>query len=73
MINPQWLELPMSLTNFYGPKDIRANEIRLYINKAIKAFLNYAKSKVEDNIGITPLKMQRSTDKRPRGKSRIVG
>ena len=31
MINPQWLELPMSLTIFYGPKDVRAIEVRLYL------------------------------------------
>ena len=31
MINPEWLELPMSRTIFYGPKDVRAIEIRLYI------------------------------------------
>ena len=30
MINPQWLELPMSRTIFYGPKDVRAIEVRLY-------------------------------------------
>ena len=30
MINPQWLELPMSRTNFLGPKDVRAIEVRLY-------------------------------------------
>ena len=30
MINPHWLELPMSRTIFYGPKDVRAIEIRLY-------------------------------------------
>ena len=30
MINPQWLELPMSQTNFYGPKNVRAIEVRLY-------------------------------------------
>ena len=29
MINPQWLELPMSRTNFHGPKDVRALEVRL--------------------------------------------
>ena len=28
MINPQWLELPMSQTIFHGPKDVRAIEIR---------------------------------------------
>ena len=31
MINPQWLELPMSRTNFHGPKDVQAIEVRLYI------------------------------------------
>ena len=30
MINPQWLELLMSRTIFYGPKDVRAIEVRLY-------------------------------------------
>ena len=28
--NPQWLELPMSRTNFYGPKDDQAIEVRLF-------------------------------------------
>ena len=32
MINPQWLELPMSRTIFYGPKGVRAIEVRLYTN-----------------------------------------
>ena len=31
IINPQWLELPVSRTYFYGPKDVRAIEIRQYI------------------------------------------
>ena len=31
MINPQWLELPMSRMNFHGPKDVRAIVVRLYI------------------------------------------
>ena len=30
MINPQWFELPLSRTNFYGPKDVRAIEVRLF-------------------------------------------
>ena len=30
MINPQRLELPMPRTNFHGPKDVRAIEVRLY-------------------------------------------
>ena len=29
MINPQWLELPISRTNFHGPKDVRAIEVWL--------------------------------------------
>ena len=32
MINPQWLELPMSCINFHIPKDVRAIEILLYID-----------------------------------------
>ena len=35
MINPQWLELPMSRTNFHGPKDVRAIEVRLYLNRRV--------------------------------------
>ena len=31
MINPQWLELPISRTNLHGPIDVRAIKIRLYI------------------------------------------
>ena len=30
MINPQWFKLPMPQTIFYGPKDVRAIEVRLY-------------------------------------------
>ena len=30
MINPHWLELPMSRRNLYGRKDVRAIEVRLY-------------------------------------------
>ena len=33
MINPQWVELPMSRTNFHGPKDFRAIEVRQYMYK----------------------------------------
>ena len=31
VINPQWLELPISRTNLHGPKDVRAIEVRLYL------------------------------------------
>ena len=37
MINPQWLELPMSRTNFHGPKDVRAIEVRLYFYSLLDA------------------------------------
>ena len=32
MINPQWLKLRMSRTNFHGPKDVRTIEVQLYIH-----------------------------------------
>ena len=32
VINPHWLELPLSRTNFHGPKGVRAIEVRLYIH-----------------------------------------
>ena len=32
-INPQWLEPPMSRTIFYGSKDVRAVEVRLYVGR----------------------------------------
>ena len=31
MINPRWFELPLSRTNFNGPKGVRASEVRLYL------------------------------------------
>ena len=31
MIDPQWLELPMSRTSLHGPKDVRVIEGRLYL------------------------------------------
>ena len=30
LINPQWLELPLSRANFHSPKGARAIEVRLY-------------------------------------------
>ena len=30
LINPHWLELPLSRTNFHGPKGVRVIEVRLY-------------------------------------------
>ena len=40
MINPQWLELSISRTNFHGPKDVRAIEVievRLYLDMDAKS------------------------------------
>ena len=34
MINPQWPEQPISRTNFHGHKDVRAVEVRLYLETA---------------------------------------
>ena len=34
MINPQWLELPMSRTNLHGPKDVRVIEVFLCMKYA---------------------------------------
>ena len=31
IINPHWLELPLSRTNFYGPRGVRAIEVLLYM------------------------------------------
>ena len=39
MINPQSLELSMSRTNFHGPDNVRAIEIRLYF--VIRASATY--------------------------------
>ena len=36
MINPQWLQLPISGTNFHGPKEVQAIEVRLYEEKIMK-------------------------------------
>ena len=41
MINPQWLELPISRTNFHGPKDIRAIKVRLYNRNIARCFDSY--------------------------------
>ena len=48
MINPQWLELPMSRTNFHGSKDIRAIEVRLYFK--VLEYLSYIYIKVLENM-----------------------
>ena len=45
MINPQWLELPMSRTNFYSPKDVQAIEVRLYIFNYFD-FASFSRNKI---------------------------
>ena len=49
MINPQWLELPVSRTNFHGPKDVQATEVRLYfiIVKYGEMFYNHHTTKAQ--------------------------
>ena len=41
MINPQWHEQPISRTNFHGPKDVRAIEVRLYLNRLVFVIVFY--------------------------------
>ena len=36
VINPHWLELPLSRINFHGPKGVRAIEVLLYFGKGCK-------------------------------------
>ena len=33
MIKYQWFKLPISRTNFHGPKDVRVIEVLLYLHK----------------------------------------
>ena len=41
MTDPQLLELPMSRTNFHGPKDVRAIEVRLYIGDSSETMFHF--------------------------------
>ena len=43
MIKPQWLEQPVSRTNFHGPKDVRAIEVRLYYDSVVQVSVNFSK------------------------------
>ena len=47
MINLQWLELPMSRTLFYGPKDFR--RLRLLLLKGINSAVYKWKKEKEKN------------------------
>ena len=38
VINPEWFELSMSNTNFYGPKDVRASDVRQDVISKSEAF-----------------------------------
>ena len=49
MINPQWLKLPMSRTNFRGPEDVRAIEVQL-IFKEIFLFYNETYNHCVENL-----------------------
>ena len=37
MVKPQWLGLLMSRTNFHGPKDVRAIEVRHFLQDCLCA------------------------------------
>ena len=37
MIDPQWLELPISGTSFDDPKDVQAIEVQLYFDRQVWA------------------------------------
>ena len=50
MITSQWLELPMSRTNFHGPKVVRAIEVHLYFELFILTAGVYVKSLVESSL-----------------------
>ena len=39
LINPYWLELPLSRTNFHSPKGVRAIKVRLYSYEHIGGYL----------------------------------
>ena len=55
MINPWWLELPMSRTYFYGPKDIRAIGVRLYQRKqSLKPQYNFSVVDRRDTSKLSP-------------------
>ena len=53
MINPQSLELPMFWTNFHGPKDVRAIEVRLFLkahSQAISEILDNSLSTLSTSL-----------------------
>ena len=56
MINPQSLELSMSRTNFYGPNDVRAIEVRMYF--AIRASAAYVPDMIYAYIQVINLFIQ---------------
>ena len=39
IISPHWPELPLSRTNFYSPKGVRANIVRLCIRTTVRLFI----------------------------------
>ena len=51
VINPHWLELRMSLTNFDGPKGFRTIEVRLYIKDGTVLFkVNFQRRQLYHNF-----------------------
>ena len=52
MINPQWLEQPLSRTIFYGPKYVRGIEVRLYLHCIVEAQFQRHRKKRRGTSGI---------------------
>ena len=53
MINPQWLELPMSRTIFHGPKDVWAIEVWLYYDETKHMAQWHSEARGRTNMGST--------------------
>ena len=63
MINLQWLELPMARTIFYGPKGVRATEVRLcmyILLLSLEIFLRINTSHVDMRCKISELRRSRT-------------
>ena len=50
IVNPQLLEVPISRTNFHGPKDVRATEVKHEVTNFIFLEKKKKKKKTAKNI-----------------------
>ena len=53
MINILWLELPLSRTDFHGPKGVRAIEVLLYHYNALNQLLQLCTARAVFSILVT--------------------